>query len=159
MPGREPATSAVRHLRAEGVTYEGHVYDYERHAGAMGAAEALELAPHLTVKTIVFQTNEGDGVIVLMNGDLEISTKNLARCLGVKSVEPADQRVARRWTGYEFGGTSPFGTRTRLPLYAHHEIAELEEIYINGGRRGFLVKIKTADMRRVLNPRFEDLCV
>lgn len=158
MASKEPVTSAVRHLRAEGVSYEGHVYDYKGH-GARGAAEALGLAPNKTVKTIVFRTNEGDGVITLMNGDLEISTKNLARYLGVKSVEPADQREARRWTGYEFGGTSPFGTRTRLPLYAHDEIAELEEIYINGGRRGFLVRIKTEDLRRVLEPRFGDLSI
>lgn len=159
MPGREPATSAVRHLRAADVDYESLIYDYKRHEGALGAAEALELEPHLTVKTIVLRTNEGDGVIVLMNGDLEISTKNLARCLGVKSVEPADQREARRWTGYEFGGTSPFGTRSRLPVYAHDEIAELDEIYINGGSRGLLVRIKTEDLKRVLNPRFEDLSV
>ncbi len=94
-----------------------------------------------------------------MNGDLEVSAKNLARTLGVKAVETAGQSQARRWTGYEFGGTSPFGTRTTLPIHAHDEIAELEEIYINGGRRGYLVKIRTVDLQRVLDPRFDDLAV
>ena len=125
----------------------------------MGAAEALDLDPHFTVKTIVFRTSEGDGLIVLMNGDTEISTKNLARRLGVKSVDTASERQARRWTGYEFGGTSPFGTRTRMPVHAHDGIAELDEIFINAGRRGFLVKIRTDDLRRVLNPVFGDLSV
>ena len=157
MRSREPVTPAVRHLRAKGVEYEGHAYDYERFEGAVGAARALGIEPHHAVKTIVFETSEGDGVLALMNGDLEISTKTLARLLGVKSVEPAGQRESRRWTGYEFGGTSPFGTRTELPLYAHREIDGMEEIYINGGRRGFLVKIKTEDLRRLLDPRFADL--
>ncbi len=146
-------------MRAEGVEYESHVYDYDRHEGALGAADALDLPAHLTVKTIVLRTSAGKGVIVLMNGDLEISTKTLARHLGVKSVEPAGPRDARRWTGYEFGGTSPFGTRTRLPVLAHDGIAELEEIYVNGGRRGFLVRVKTQDLRRVLDLEFVDLSV
>ena len=98
-------------------------------------------------------------MIVLMNGDREVSTKSLARLLGVKSVDTASDREARRWTGYEFGGTSPFGTRTKLPVHAHDGIAELDEIYINGGRRGFLVKISTEDLRQVLNPLFGDLSV
>ncbi len=159
MPSRDPATPAIRQLRGEGIVYEGHHYDYERHPGAMGAADALALEPQSTVKTIVFETSEGNGVLVLMNGDLEVSTKNLARVLRVKAVVPAGQRQARRWTGYEFGGTSPFGTRTVLPIYAHDQIARLEEIYINGGRRGYLVKIRTADLKRALQPRFEDLAI
>lgn len=152
-------TRAIRHLRAENVEYEPFTYDYERHQGTHGAAEALGLDPHLTVKTIVFRTSEGDGVIVLMNGDTEVSTKSLARRLGVKSVDTASDREARRWTGYEFGGTSPFGTRTDLPVHAHDGIADLPEVYINGGRRGLLVKIRTEDLSRALNPVFGDLSV
>lgn len=159
MPAKTPVTRAIRHLRAADVEYEPFTYDYERHEGAEGAAAALGLDPHHTVKTIVFRTSEGAGVIVLMNGDREVSTKSLARLLGVKSVDTASDREARRWTGYEFGGTSPFGTRTKLPVHAHDGIAELDEIYINGGRRGFLVKISTEDLRQVLNPLFGDLSV
>ena len=159
MPARARVTPAIRHLRAEGVEYEPFTYDYERHEGAEGAAEALGLDPHITVKTIVFRTSEGGGVIVLMNGDTEVSTKSLARRLGVKSVDTASDREARRWTGYEFGGTSPFGIRTELPVHAHVGIAELDEIYINGGRRGLLVKIRTEDLRRALDLRFADLSV
>ena len=159
MPARAPVTPAIRQLRAQEVEYEAFTYDYERYEGAAGAAEALGLDPHLTVKTIVLRTSEGDGLIVLINGDTEISTKSLARRLGVKAVDTASDREARRWTGYEFGGTSPFGTRTELPVHAHDGVAQLDEIYINGGRRGFLIKLRTEDLRRVLKPIFGDLSV
>lgn len=157
--GKEPVTPAIRHLRSEGVDYEGFVFDYKRFPGASGAADALGVDLHATVKTIVLRTDEGNGVIVLMNGDQEVSTKKLARELSVKSTEPADQREARRWTGYEFGGTSPFGTRQQLPLLAHSDIPQLNEIYINAGSRGFLVRIRTEELLRVLEPRIEDLAV
>lgn len=157
--GKEPVTPAIRHLRKEGVEYEGFSFDYKRFPGAAGAAEALGIDIEATVKTIVFRTDGDDGVIVLMNGHQEISTKNLARALGVKSTEPANQRDARRWTGYEFGGTSPFGTRQDLQVLAHSAIPQMERIYINAGSRGFLVRIRTEDLMRVLQPHVEDLAV
>jgi Cys-tRNA(Pro) deacylase len=154
---KEPVTPAIRQLRAEGVEYEGFVFDYKRFPGASGAATALGVDLHVTVKTIVLQTDEGDGVIVLINGDREVSTKKLARELDVKSTKPASQRDARRWTGYEFGGTSPFGTRQQLPILMHSEIPQMSQIYINAGSRGFLVRIRTDELLGVLGPRVEDL--
>lgn len=157
--GKEPVTPAIRQLRAESVDYKSFLFDYRRFPGAAGAADALGVDLHNTVKTIVLQTDDGDGVIVLMNGDQEVSTKKLARELGVKSTEPASQRDARRWTGYEFGGTSPFGTRQQLPILAHSDIPQMNETYINAGSRGFLVRIKTEELIRVLSPQIEDLAV
>lgn len=157
MSARSPVTAAIRQLRAEDVTYEAHTFDYRRYPGAAGAAQALGVDPHSTVKTIVFTTSDGGGVIALMNGDLEVSAKTLSRALGVKSVEPASQRDARRWTGYVFGGTSPFGTRETLPVFAHSDIAAMGEVYINAGSRGFLVRIGVEDLLRVLQPQLLDL--
>ncbi len=95
--------------------------------------------------------------MVLMNGDLEISSKNLARVLGVKTAEPASQRDARRWTGYQFGGTSPFGAKREMPVLIHDEIPRMEEVYINAGSRGFLIRMRTTDLIRVLEPTIADL--
>jgi Cys-tRNA(Pro) deacylase len=156
---REPVTPAVRAMRAAGVDYEPFLYDYERHPGALGAAEAIGVDPHLTVKTIVMETSNGEGVIVLMNGDHEVSTKGLARLLGVKSTKPASQQRGRRWTGYEFGGTSPFGTRESLPVYANGEIADMDRVYVNAGSRGFVVGMSASDLIRVLSPVLADLTV
>lgn len=154
---REPVTAAVRRLRKAEVEYQPFIYDYRRYPGALGAAEAIGVGPHLTVKTIVLQTDAGDGVIVLMNGDREVSTKKMARLLGVKSTQPASQRNARRWTGYQFGGTSPFGTREELPIFAQTEIADLDAIYINAGSRGFVIRMSPADLVAVVNPKFVDV--
>lgn len=156
---REPVTPAVRAIRQAGIEYTAHLFDYDRHPGAAGAAEALGIDLHETVKTIVFETSAGGGVIVLMNGDHEVSTKTLARLMGVKSVKPAAVDRARKWTGYEFGGTSPFGTREKLPIFCHDEIAELDRIYINGGSRGFLVGMQVSELMRVLRPQIADLAV
>lgn len=156
---REPVTPAVRQLRAEGVEYRPFIYDYRRFPGALGAAEAIGVEPHLTVKTIVFRTGRDKGALVLMNGDREVSAKSLARVLAVKSAEPASAGEARRWTGYQFGGTSPFGTRRDLPTLAHREIADMAEIYINAGSRGFVVAMRPADLIRVIEPRLTDLAV
>ncbi|MCI0426329.1 MAG: Cys-tRNA(Pro) deacylase [Actinobacteria bacterium] len=156
---KEPVTNAVRAMRAADIRYEPFVYDYERHPGALGAAEAIGVDPHLTVKTIVLETSEGEGVIVLMNGDHEISTKNLARLLGVKSVHPASLQRGRRWTGYEFGGTSPFGTRQKLRTFINAEIAGMDRVYVNAGRRGFVVGLAVSDLIRALSPEPADLAV
>jgi Cys-tRNA(Pro) deacylase len=156
---KEPVTAAVWAMRAAGVEYEPFLYDYERHPGALGAADAIGIDPHLTVKTIVMETSDGEGVIVLMNGDQEISTKTLARLLGVKGVHPADPARGRRWTGYEFGGTSPFGARQRLRLFANTEISTMDRIYVNAGSRGFVVGMAASDLIRALSPELADLAV
>ncbi len=156
---REPVTAAIRQLRSNGVEYSSHVYDYERFPGALGAAHAIGVDPHLTVKTIVLETEEGDGLIVLMNGDRAVSTKTLARMLGVKSVQTASQRYSRRWTGHEFGGTSPFGTRHHLPTFAQREIADMDEIYINAGSRGFVISIDPRDLIRIIEPELANIAM
>ena len=154
---RTPVTPAVRALRAARVDYDEYIFDYERHPGAHGAAEFIGIDPHLTAKTIVFETNEGDGVVVLMHGDLEISTKKLARLLGVKTTQPAIQEQGRRWTGYEFGGTSPLGMRTKLPVFAEKTIADLETVYVNAGSKGFIVAMPGAVLIDVVRATLGDL--
>jgi epoxyqueuosine reductase len=156
---REPVTAAVRAMRAAGIVYQPFLYDYNRHPGALGAAEAIGVDPHLTVKTIVMETSEGEGVIVLMNGDREISTKTLARLLGAKTTRPASPQRGGRWTGYQFGGTSPFGTREKLRIFATREIAAMEEIYVNAGSRGFVVRMIASDLIAALSPQLADLAV
>ena len=154
---REPTTAAIRAIRLAGISYRPHLFEYDRFPGAVGASEALGIDLHSTVKTIVFETSAGTGVIALINGDHEVSTKTLARHLGVKSVEPAPAHRARKWTGFEFGGTSPFGTRQVLPVVAHSEIPLMGTIFINAGSRGFLVEIDPADLVRALGPEIVDL--
>jgi epoxyqueuosine reductase len=156
---REPVTTAIRAIKAAGIAYRPHLFDYDRYPGAMGAARALGVDPHLTVKTIVFETSNGEGVIVLMNGDREVSARNLARLLGVKSVKPASADRGRKWTGYEFGGTSPFGTRESLRVFANAEIAEMGTIYVNAGSRGFLVAMEATNLIAALSPELADLAV
>jgi Cys-tRNA(Pro) deacylase len=131
----------VRALRAAGIPYEEYVYSYERYPGAIGAAEFIGVDPHLTAKTIVFATSEGSGVVVLMHGDLEVSAKSLARVVNVKSVVTATAEQGRRWTGYEFGGTSPLGLRTPVNVYAQQSLVKLPAVYVNAGSRGFVIGV------------------
>lgn len=137
-----PITPAIRILRERKVDFTPHLYDYVEKGGAKESARQLGVDVHAVVKTLVFETNEKKPLIVLMHGDREVSTKNLARFLGVKSVEPVTPEKASKLTGYLVGGTSPFGTRTKMPVYAERTIFDIERIYINGGKRGFLVEIK-----------------
>ena len=139
-----PITPAVRFLRDNKVDFVPHLYDYVEKGGTRESAKQLGVDEHAEIKTLVFQTNEKKPLIVLMHGDRQVSTKNLARHLGVKSVEPATPERASKLTGYLVGGTSPFGTKTRIPVYVEKTIFELEKIYINGGKRGFLVEIAPA---------------
>lgn len=142
MPARRsPATNAVRVLRDAGVEYTQHTFDYSRFPGAEGAAEFLDVHPHLTAKTIVFTTDLGDGAVVLMHGDREVSIKKLARVIGVKTVRPANQNEADRFTGYRFGGTSPLGMRSDIPVIAHETLPGLQRVHVNGGSPGFLIGI------------------
>lgn len=145
-----PITSAVRYLREKRVEFVPHLYDYVEKGGTSESAKQLGVDEHAVVKTLIFETNEKRPLIVLMHGDRQVSAKNLARHIGVKSVEPASPERASKWTGYLVGGTSPFGTRTAIPVYAEKTIFELDRIYINGGKRGFLVDIKPTVLREVL---------
>ena len=145
-----PITQAVRYLREKKIDFVPHLYDYVEKGGTRESAKQLGVDQHAVVKTIVFETNDKKPLIVLMHGDREISTKNLARLLKVKSVEPATPERASKLTGYLVGGTSPFGTKTKMPVYAERSIFELDRIYINGGKRGFLVEIDPIILRGTL---------
>ena len=146
-----PITQVVRFLRDKKIEFIPSLYDYVEKGGTRESAKQLGIDEHAVVKTLVFETNEKKPLIMLMHGDREVSTKSLARFLNVKSVEPASLDRAAKWTGYIFGGTSPFGTKTRLPVYAEQSIFELDRIYINGGKRGFLVEIDPAVLKTCLD--------
>jgi Cys-tRNA(Pro) deacylase len=145
-----PITPAIRVLREKRVAFEPHLYDYVEHGGTRHSAEALGVDEHAVVKTLVMETDAKKPLIVLMHGDREVSTKQLARHLGVKSIHPCDFAQAQKHTGYLVGGTSPFGTRARMPVYVERTIFDLPKIYINGGKRGFLVSIDPNVLREVL---------
>lgn len=145
-----PVTPAVRVLREKKVAFEPHLYEYEERGGTRRSADELGVEEHAVVKTLVMETEARKALVVLMHGDREVSTKQLARRLGVKSVQPCAPETAQKHTGYVVGGTSPFGTRARLPVYVERTIFELPKIYINGGKRGFLVSIEPRVLRDVL---------
>lgn len=134
-------TPATQMLRAHGVEFTEHPYEYVEHGGTEESARQLGLDEHMVVKTLVMQDQDAKPLIVLMHGDRKVSTKNLARQIGAKSVEPCKPEVANRHSGYLVGGTSPFGTRKAMPVYIEQSILELPRIAINGGRRGFLVQL------------------
>lgn len=148
---RAPVTPAIRVLRDRGVDYEEHLFEYQP-GGAVRAAEETGLDPHATVKTLVLETSERDPIMVLMHGDREVSTKALARQLGVKGAALMDPAKAHRVTGYQVGGTSPFGVRTELPVYIERSVLDLDRVAVNGGKRGFLVTLSTADLVALLDP-------
>ena len=146
-----PVTTAIRFLRSRNIEFRPHLYEYEEHGGTRLSAQALGVPEHEVVKTLVFETDARKLLIVLMHGDREVSAKELARVIGVKRVEPCDAAAAQRATGYVFGGTSPFGTRTALPVYAEKTIFTLARIYINGGKRGFLVELNPSVLESELH--------
>ena len=145
-----PITAAIRVLWDRDIGFVPHLYDYVEKGGTSESARQLGVDEHAVVKTLIFETNEKKPLVVLMHGDRSVSTKNLARRLGVKSVEPATPDRASRHTGYLLGGTSPFGTRTAMPVYVEATIFALEKIYINGGKRGFLVEIDPGVLKNIL---------
>ncbi len=145
-----PVTPAVRHLRYKKINFVPHFYKYEEHGGTKVASATLNIPEHNTIKTIVMETDTKQPLIVLMHGDREISTKNFARLLGVKHIAPCDERTAEKHTGYIFGGTSPFGTRKQIPVYVEKSIFDLDKIYVNGGKKGFLVEITPTDLETAL---------
>ena len=132
-------TPATALLRANRVAFTEHPYDYLEHGGAQHSAEVLGLDPFTVVKTLIMQDQDAKHLVVLMHGNRKVSTKNLARQIGAKSVEPCTPEVANRHSGYLVGGTSPFATRRRMPVYVEASILALPKIAINGGRRGYLV--------------------
>jgi Cys-tRNA(Pro) deacylase len=152
-------TPATVFLKANKVAYAEHEYKYVEHGGTEVSAQSLGVTEHEVVKTLVMQDEAGKPLIVLMHGDRKVSTKNLARQAGRKSIEPCRPEAAQRHTGYQVGGTSPFGTRKPLPIYMERSIAALPAIYINGGRRGLLVKIKTQELVSVLKPELVDVAL
>ncbi|NLR73786.1 aminoacyl-tRNA deacylase [Leeia aquatica] len=145
-----PVTTAVRALRAAGVAFEPCLYEYVEKGGTRHSSEALGAPHHAVIKTIVMENEARQPLIVLMHGDREISAQALARTLGYKRITPCDPDVANKHTGYLVGGTSPFGTRKPLPVYVESSILALDRIWINGGKRGFLVAMAAADLNKVL---------
>lgn len=147
-----PATKAIRFLREQGVDFVEHPYRYEDRGGTENAAKALGVDEHLTIKTLVMEDENKKPLIVLMHGDKEVSTKELARIIGVKSVTPCSPEVAHKHTGYMVGGISPFGTRKKLHVYVEETILSLPRIYINAGKRGLLCEISPHELLRLLHP-------
>lgn len=145
-------TPATAFLKANKVVYTEHEYEYVEHGGTEVSAASLGVPEHSVVKTLVMQDEDGKPLIVLMHGDRKVSTKNLARQADRKRIEPCRPEVAQRHTAYQVGGTSPFGAKKRMPIYLERSILELPKIYINGGRRGFLVGIAPAEIVRTLAP-------
>ena len=144
------ATPAVHFLRRHGVPFTEHPYRYEERGGTRVSARELGVDEHIVIKTLVMQDEEREPLIVLMHGDREVSTKQVARQIGRRSVDPCVHAVAERHTGYTVGGTSPFGTRKPLPTFIERTILTLDLVYVNGGRRGFLVSLAPAEIVRVL---------
>lgn len=145
-----PVTPAIRVLREKKIEFEPHVFDYVEKGGTKHSAEVLQVDEHAVVKTLVFETNERKPLIVLQHGDVQVSTKELARILHVKTIAPAAPERANKLTGYLVGGTSPFGVKTKMLVYAEQTIFDLERIYINGGKRGFLIAIEPKVLEQVL---------
>ncbi len=150
---KTPVTTAVRALRAAGVAFTDHPYAYVEKGGTALSSRELGVDEHCVVKTLVMEDEEKNPMIVLMHGDRQVSTRELARVIGAKSVAPCTPETAHRHTGYVVGGTSPFGTRRAMPVCMEETILELPKIYINGGKRGYLVGIDPKDAARLLRPR------
>ncbi len=146
-------TPAIKFLKTHGIPFSSHVYAYEEHGGTRVSARELNVDEHAVVKTLVFADENARPLIVLMHGDCKVSTRELARQIGCKKVEPCAPEAASRHTGYLVGGTSPFATKKRMPIYLEKTILDLPLIYINGGRRGFLVGLHPHDLLRTLNPK------
>ena len=150
-------TPATAFLKAHGIAFTEHNYEYVERGGTAVSADSLGVPEHEVVKTLVMQDEQAKPLIVLMHGDRKVSTRNLARQAGRKSIEPCRPEVAQRHTGYQVGGTSPFGVRKALPIYMERSLTALPSIYINGGRRGFLVRLKTEDLVAALKPRIVEV--
>jgi Cys-tRNA(Pro) deacylase len=147
-----PSTSAIIALRAQRAVFTLHSYEYEERGGTKVAARNFDVDENLIIKTLVMEDEHGKPLIILMHGDKEVSTKALARFLGVKTIAPCQPEIARKHTGYKVGGTSPFGTKKQIPVYMEKTISFLKEIFINAGSRGVLAKMSPQEVIRILQP-------
>lgn len=147
-----PSTPAILALKMQDADFTLHTYPYEERGGTKVSAHKLGVDEHTIIKTLVMEDETRKPLIILMHGDREVSTKSLARAIGVKSVSPCHPDVAERHTGYKVGGTSPFGTRKALPVYMEQTVADLPAVLINAGSRGLLARMAPAEMVRILNP-------
>ncbi len=155
--GKIPNTPAIVFLKDNNVEFKPLFYKYVDHGGTKESSKQLGIDEHRIVKTLIFEDDKGNPFIILMNGDFEVSAKNLARIMGVKGVKLCDPSKAQRFSGYLVGGTSPFGTKRKMKVYAQKDIFDFDRIVINGGKRGFLVEIKTEDLKRLLEPVVVDV--
>lgn len=149
---KEPVTQATRVLRNAGISFRGHPYDYVEKGGTAQFALEKAIDEYIVIKTLIMEDEDRRPLVVLMHGDRKVSTKALAREIGVKQIAPCNPKVADQHSGYQVGGTSPFGTRRQMPVYCEKTITELPVIYINGGRKGYIISMATADMLRLLQP-------
>jgi Cys-tRNA(Pro) deacylase len=149
---KTPVTAAIRQLRQAGVSFTDHLYAYEEKGGTAVSARELGIDDHQVIKTLIMEDENKRPLIVLMHGDRQVSTRELARALGVKTIAPCAPEAANRHSGYLVGGTSPFGTKKAMPVYLEETILDLPRIYLNGGKRGFLVGLDPADVVRILKP-------
>lgn len=150
---KAPSTQATRFLKQAGIVVTEHLYAYEERGGTAVSARELGVPEHAVIKTLVMEDEASRPLIVLMHGDREVSTRELARQIGAKSVQPCKPDTAQKHSGYQVGGTSPFGTRKVMPIYVETSIFELERLWINGGSKGFLVGMAPADLERTLQPK------
>lgn len=154
---KHTATPATTFLDKHGVPYTEHFYEYVEHGGTGVSSSSLGVPEHHVVKTLVMETDRGDPLVVLMHGDRKVSTKELARVAKVKRIFPCKPEAAQRHSGYLVGGTSPFGTRKAMPVYLERSVLQLPRIYINGGRRGYLLGMEPSQLTRVLSPVLVDV--
>jgi Cys-tRNA(Pro) deacylase len=154
-----PVTPAIRQLRQEKVEFDNHLYEYEEKGGTKVSARELQVDEFIVIKTLVMEDERKQPLIVLMHGNKHVSTKKLARDLGLKTITPCSPDIAEKHTGYQVGGTSPFGTRKTVPIYAEKTLFDLPKIYINGGKRGFLVSLNPQELRRVLKPVLVEVAI
>lgn len=147
-----PVTPGVRFLREAKASYTEHLYEYEERGGTAVASRELGIHEHAAIKTLIMEDENKSPLIVLMHGDLEVSTKKLARIIGAKTIQPCAPEIANKHSGYLVGGTSPFGTRRKMPVYMEETILDLPVAYINGGKRGFIVGLDPRDLVKLLNP-------
>lgn len=154
-----PATPATRWLQAHGIQFSTYLYPYQDRGGTAHSAHCLGVEEHQVVKTLILEDERRQPLIVLMHGDRQVSTKELARLLGVKAIVPCDPAVANKHSGYLVGGTSPFGVRKAMPIYMQASILDLPLVYINGGKRGFLIGLTPSEIQRLLQPTLVNVAI
>ncbi len=156
---KPPMTLAIRELQSSGVAFTPHLYDYQEKGGTSVSSRELGVDEHAVIKTLIMESDAKDIFIVLMHGDCQVSTRELARIIGVKTVSPCAPATADKWSGYQVGGTSPFGVKRKMTVYMEKSIVDLDRIYINGGKRGFLVGMDPKEAVRLLNPTLVQVAI